>query len=53
MKYRSELLNICWYLLNKAKKQFGQVIKILRSDSAEEYFSFSFSTLFNSHGILH
>jgi len=38
---------------NEIKNQLGQVSKILRSDNAKEYFSSSFFTLLNSHGILH
>ena len=39
--------------MNQIKNQFGQVIKILRSDNAKEYFSSTFSNILSSHGILH
>jgi len=39
--------------LNEIKKQFEKLIKVLRSDNAREYFSSGFSTLLNSHDILH
>jgi len=38
--------------LNKIKNQFGQLIKILRSDNAKEYFS-NFSEILSQHGLLH
>jgi len=53
MTDRSKLLNIFSSFLNETKNQFSQVIKILRSDNAKEYFSSGFSTLLNSHSILH
>jgi len=42
IKNRSELLNIFMSFLNEIKKQFGKVIKVLRSDKAKEYFSYGF-----------
>ncbi|XP_052733587.1 uncharacterized protein LOC108339168 isoform X3 [Vigna angularis] len=53
MKDRSELLPIFTSFLNEIKNQFGQVIKILRSNNAREYFSSNFSAILSSHGILH
>jgi len=50
---KSELLNIFVSLLNEIENQFGHVVKILRSGNSKEYFSTSFSTLLNSHSILH
>jgi len=53
MKDCFELLSIFTSFLNEIKNQFGQVIKILRSDNAKEYFSSTFSNVLSSHGILH
>ena len=43
MKDCFELLSIFTSFLNEIKNQFGQVIKILRSDNAKEYFSSALS----------
>ena len=53
MKDHSELLSIFTSFLNEIKNQFGQVIKIFRSDNAKEYFSSALSIILSSHGILH
>ena len=53
MKDYSELLSIFTSFLNEINNQFSQVIKILRSDNAKEYFSSAFSNVLSSHGILH
>jgi len=53
MKDRYKLLNIITSFLNEIKNQFGKVIKVLTSDNGKGYFSSSFPTLLNSHGILH
>jgi len=45
----SELLNIFVFFLNEIKDQVDQVIKILRSDNAKEYFLL----VLNLHDILH
>ena len=42
MKDRYELLSIFTSLLNEIKNQFGQVIKILRSDMPESTFRLFF-----------
>ena len=47
------MLSIFTSFLNEIKNQFGQVIKIIRSDNAKEYFSSTFSNVLSSHGILH
>lgn len=52
MKDWSKLLSIFTSFSNEIKYQFGQVIKILLSDNAKEYFSSNFSTILHSHGIL-
>jgi len=53
MKDRSELLSLFTSFFNEIKNQFGQVIKILRSDNTKEYSSSAFSNVLSSHGILH
>jgi len=52
MKDHSKLLFIFISCLNETKNQFGQVIKILISDNAKEYFSSKFFAIWSSHGIL-
>ena len=53
MKDRSELFDVFQTFCSTIKNQFGKTIHILRSDNAKEYFSQSFKSFLNSHGIIH
>ena len=53
MKNRIELFSIFQKFHAEIRTQFNTSIRILRSDTAKEYFSMSFSSYMSSHGILH
>jgi len=43
----------CLSFLNEIKNQFGQVIKVARSNNAKEYVSYELYAILGSHGISH
>ena len=53
MKTRVKLFSIFQKFHAEIRTQFNTSICILRSDSAKEYLSMSFSSFMSSHGILH
>lgn len=53
MKDRSELFSCFDTFVNQIKTQYAAVLKILRSDNALEYKSFSFQHYFLENGIIH
>ena len=53
MKTRAELFSIFQKFHAEIRTQVNTSIRILRSDSANEYYSMSFSSFMSSYGILH
>lgn len=52
MKERYESFNILKNFCFEISTQFGQIIHILRSDNAKEYFSNCFNSFMHSKGII-
>nr|KYP45441.1 Retrovirus-related Pol polyprotein from transposon TNT 1-94 [Cajanus cajan] len=53
MKHRSDVFHIFQSFFSEIASQFGQSIKILRTDNAKEYLSSKFQSFLSSQGILH
>ena len=52
MRFRSEVFPIDRQFATMVYTQFGERIKVFRSDGAREYLSTVFRDLLSSHGIL-
>ena len=53
MRGRSELFTILKNFCCEISTQFGKTIRTLRSDNANEYFSYPFNSFMHSKGIVH